>query len=788
MANIYKGSFVNTQVDYSDNSPNEQTIYLTITDLVDTTLPYGLNYWVDSSIGDNQQLMNVSWTSLPTGTDELIIGYRLEGAVDWTDITLTDPDLSGFYQWLVAFGSYELRFRVIIGATEEIYYDYPPTEIELEMADSPIVFQTVDNSEDKFTPIKSKSCTIRLLTNDTVNAMAFANGGDSQYKVQVAVNAEDAVIFTGWLSISDLGQTFQPDPNVLVLTATDGLGFLRDLPMSDDAGRFLTGPHPLIKYIAWSLQKTGLELDIWVQMNVLEENAIYDYIEYHFYNNIYLNAQTFEAEIGTLESCFSVLEKILGEFCELSQDKNRWFIKSIDEAGNSEFRIGRFNYNGIPIDYQTKTYLKLIGPTEDMAFMNDDARLSLQRPYKAVEQTYEYNYPIEIIENIAFDRGDLIDGTNPLEKTYKLDNWTVIQGVPGYYAAPTSQAYINRIFNANDYETDRYVVLTPKSSQSYSLNLQTYARSEAFYIQEKDKFSVSIDWRLPVNIGPGGNGNCDLMKAVLLGDDGSWWILGVPTVGSLEYAWYNTNNWTTNTGKAAISVDFDIDLTQWQSVNWEAPACPVDGKLYIWINQFNQLNTSNDDVDIWYANLRFDYIPYINGSYQNYTGQRHISEQSVDNRAVRSNTIFMTDSPKKEIKGAMLRAVGGSILYNASAIFESGNGVTLDGFQTPYFDLNQYIRITNTTNNNGTFRIIDINYSGVTNKTVLTFVEDTQSETATPLIEGYNYLLTDSFYDSIKYPGGGVPPEDIYPYGQHQNQAVWNQFNRVFTAFEAIGN
>lgn len=785
MANIYKGSFVNTQVDYSDNSPNEQTIYLTITDIVDTTLPYGLNYWVDSSVGDNQQLMNVSWTSLPSGTDELIIGYRLEGAVDWTDITLTNPDLSGFYQWLVTFGSYELRFRVIIGATEEIYYDYPPTEIELEMADTPSVFQTVDNSEDKFTPIKSKSCTIRLLTNDTVNAMAFANGGDSQYKVQVAVGAEDLVIFTGWLSISDLGQTFQPDPNVLVLTATDGLGFLRDLPMSDDAGRFLTGPHPLIKYIAWSLQKTGLELDIWVQMNVLEENAIYDYIEYHFYNNIYLNAQTFEAEIGTLESCFSVLEKILGEFCELSQDKNRWFIKSIDEAGNSEFRLGRFDYNGIPIDYQTKTYLKLIGPTEDMSFMNDDARLSLQRPYKAVEQTYEYNYPIEIIENIAFDRGDLIDGTNPLEKTYKLDNWTVIQGVPGYYAAPTSQAYINRIFNANDYETDRYVVLTPKSSQSYSLNLQTYARSEAFYIQEKDKFSVSIDWRLPVNIGPGGNGNCDLMKAVLLGDDGSWWILGVPTVGSLEYAWYNTSNWTTNTGKAAISVDFDIDLTQWQSVNWEAPSCPVDGRLYIWINQFNQLNTSNDDVDIWYANLRFDYIPYINGSYQSYTGQRHISEQSVDNKAVRANTIYMTDGPKKEIKGAMLRAVGGSILYNASAIFETGNGVTLDGFQTPYFDLNQYIRITNTTNNNGTFRIIDINYSGVTNKTVLTFVEDTQSETATPLIEGYNYLLTDSFYDSIKYPGGGVPPEDIYPYGQHQNQAVWNQFNRVFTAFEA---
>ncbi len=43
--------------------------------------------------------------------------------------------------------------------------------------------------------------------------MTFAGGGDTQYKVEVAVNSESDVIFTGWLSLSNLGQTFQPDPN-----------------------------------------------------------------------------------------------------------------------------------------------------------------------------------------------------------------------------------------------------------------------------------------------------------------------------------------------------------------------------------------------------------------------------------------------------------------------------------------------------------------------------------------------------------------------------------------------
>ena len=234
---------------------------VTITDIVSSNLPYGLNYWVDSSVGDNQQLMNVSWTALPSGIDELIIGYRLEGTTPWTELTLTNPDLSGFYQWLVTFGTYEIRFRIMIGVSEEIYYEYPPNDIELELADAPVTLQTVDNSEDKFTTVKSKSCTLRVFTKDNVNAITFANGGDNEYKVQIAVNDLTNVIYTGWLSISDLGQTFQPDPNVLVLTATDGIGFLRDIPLSDEDNRYLSGPHSLIDYISWCLQKTGLDLE-----------------------------------------------------------------------------------------------------------------------------------------------------------------------------------------------------------------------------------------------------------------------------------------------------------------------------------------------------------------------------------------------------------------------------------------------------------------------------------------------------------------------------------------------
>ncbi len=85
------------------------------------------------------------------------------------------------------------------------------------------------------------------------------------------------------------------------------------------------------------------------------------------------------------------------------------------------------------------------------------------------------------------------------------------------------------------------------------------------------------------------------------------------------------------------------------------------------------------------------------------------------------------------------------------AAFETGNGVTLDGFLTPIFNVDDYIRITNTTSNNGTFRIVATNYSFVTDKTVLELAEPTIFEVdATTTIESYRYLSGD-FHITTSY-------------------------------------
>lgn len=713
MANYYKGSFVNTQVDYTDNSPNEQTFFVTITDI-------------------------------------------------------TEDDGS---------------------------------EVTLEMADAPIVLQTVDNSEDKFTTIKSKSCTIRVFTNDIVNAMTFAGGGDTQYKVEVAVNTESDVIYSGWLSLSDLGQTFQPDPNVLQLIATDGIAFLQSVPLSDNEGRYLQGPHPLIKYIAWALQKTGLNLDIWVQMNLLEVSAIYDYPEYHFYNTVYLDAQTFEANVGELEDCYKVLDKILGEFCEISQQKNKWFIKSIDEANYAQFRICRFNSDGDPIDYITELYAKDIGADSQyytMAFMNDDARLSLQRPYKSVKHNYDYRFPEELVQNINFERGVEPYQPSPIlplsTETFTPQSWLLARAGDGtggawldLYKQPGAIGNIIKTYEYG-YEVDRYMKV--QHDDVAGTDFMHYVKSTPFYVKKGDRITVSVDVGQDVTL------NIINPVHVWLETPINYYTWQLDTTSLNAEGEPIVNQWVEKP-KPLTAAIADNPFTQMWRMQMQTVSAgdklpkyktisgtievPADGK--IWIRLCVNFNIF---APIYFSNLSINISSRVNGSYQTYTGQQHISEQDLDTLASREETVYMSDAPTISMKGSMLKTSLDTVFYTGNAIFDDSGNATFDGFLLPYMNLNDYIRIQNTALNNGKFRIVALSYSVTLNKTAISFDEPTFSEIDTNTqLESYKYDLTETFYDSIDWPGGGAPIQDQVPYGQHQNQAVWNQFNRVFSAFEA---
>lgn len=785
MGRIFRGIFTNTQVDYTDNSGNEQDIYVLIKEQK-SNLPYGLN--VEQIPSGTQLLLRFSWV-YQSSMSALELAYSPTGQDDWNTQTIGYPDATNHYDWLVDNGDYDFRFIVyLMDGSTETYYISAGYYVDIELADAPTVIRTIDNNEDKFTQIRSKAVELRLHTNSDINVMTFAGGGDNQYKVEIGINSESNIIYTGWLSISDLSQTFQPDPNVLVLTATDGLGFLQGLPLTDFSGNVPEYEHSLLTYIAWCLAKTGLQLDIAIEMNLLEKDATIGDLDDHFYKFVYLNALTFETNINEREDCYSVLQKILGEFCFISQQKNTWYIRSIDEIGNSTSKIAYFDYQGTAIEERTESdTLKYIGSdssTYDMAFMNDDAVLSLLRPYKFVKHTYNYEYPQELVCNLDFSRGDVItapDFSQPTSQgVYAPDCWILAAGNNGltgtwWDSLYQAGAYGHLIKDYEyGYEKDRYIKI-----QHYNVtgtDYVHYLKGRPFNVMQGDKITISVDVKFDADIASSNPVQVRLE----------------PLTGSKVYDWNysddsSVNAWVEkNKLPSALIADNPLSTVwrlqnakagEWKTISSEIEV-PKSGLVYIRL-----CTNSNLFVPYYFSNLNVTINSKINGSYQKYNGQYNLSEQDVDNKASREENVYITDAPKLEMKGCLLKKAGLLEKFSGTITWTNYSSFGITGYYNAIILKGMELVITGGTNA-GRYIVVNVEYNSTPNLTTVTLDKETTFEVVSGTISQQLYSFTEGFYSVLQYPAGPPDLADYLPYGQIQNQAVWNQFNRVFTTFE----
>lgn len=660
--------------------------------------------------------------------------------------------------------------------------------VEIDLADNPVTIRVVDNAEDKFTPIRSKSAEIRLHTSPNINIMTFGAGGDNQYKVQICMNYTGNVIFEGWLSISDLRQDFQPDPNILVLTATDGLGFLKDIPLTDYYGNNFKGPNRLADYIAGCLAKTGLDKTLIAEMNVKESTQSTDYLG-QFYHTMYVDAQTFASGINEFEDCFTVLEKILGEYCELSQQKDEWYIRAIDEFDWADSIQIRFNADGtIASQLPTVAYNKEIGSDMSLyqiGFMNDDTQVSLQRPCKFTRHIYNFNLPDEIPCNIDFSRGDFIanlpdetiDGKTYTAKSYTVDCWDPLWSNTSSDDYQASGIYIKKLFDEFGNEF------------AHSLNLDanatrfTFVMSDPIPVRAKDKFNLSLERRLSSDV-TGSGSFIDLHVQVrLYGNDGTFWTHDSGTSVDPAKAWVQcTSTFRTNQKYFAIEGDVVNDMTEAIGLfDGECAEIPVTGEIRILLYRSSLYGGTRDT---YFSNVQFDYIPWVNGSYLRYKAQEHKIEQSGDYKASRDKEVYISDGPSLIYRGCLQKVTGTSAIYTGSVQFNAGDSFQISGMQLIKFRIGMMITITGTTSNNIYARVTDLFYSTIVNATVITVNTTTVSETVSCTISKNLYGFTEGFYNAAVYPSG--PPDSSYikPFGQIQSEAVWNQFNRVFSIFE----
>jgi hypothetical protein len=529
----------------------------------------------------------------------------------------------------------------------------------------------IDNDKDKFKSVRGKQATLMFKPQTGITASTFSSGADDEWIVEAVVVSTGFFLFKGFLIMDDHQQSFLPVSHQydIELTATDNLGTLKEVPLTDDSGLYIRGYKKIIEVIAQCLRKTGLQLDIIVRDSWMEESQT---TFGPACNVTYLQMKTFEKDINEAVDCYTALEIIFGYRLSIKQYNGTWWVENIDEKTTNQAYLFRFDYTGTYVGQEPLAYyIEAIGKAEEIKLLNKDAVLSYTRPVKYSKLTYRYEFPREIIDNIDYSRGTFVSfDTGTLTATYSIADWTLKAGTIGTPATVTRSAYIKKTYSDinQTYEKSRHIVITTGTTSHW-------LESNPLPISQNDKFTVSVDFALPSNIS-GSTISYYGIGVLLIADDGTKWIYGSrPVVGDYKWTLYTGASVDDSRLIYAALNNNDTDETQWNNIGGDVPPAPVSGDLFIRLIAYN-------GNEIKYSNLQFNYDPYINGDYSKYGGHSFKIEQSGNYKANIDEVVQLGDSPKKLFKGAMFKLVAGK--YVLTGNWFAGGDLLRQGIVPPY--------------------------------------------------------------------------------------------------------
>ncbi len=560
--------------------------------------------------------------------------------------------------------------------------DEDPEIIDLQPGGEPARVSVIDTDENIFTVVLSQQLTLQFISSDSVDITTFIGGSSQRWGVHYYLATDDQTLFKGFLNIDDhsISEEFLFPPNVVTLTANDGLALLKDIPLVNADGNNPTGYHKISDYLSWVLRKTGLDLSLFAAFNIKSIDDVSDISTpnndpEHFFYVEYLEAKTFEDEIGTSVDNYKALEMILGFEARLFQFQGAWWIVRVDEVEDAQNGLyvtefdssGSFVSNLGSIDFR-----KYIAYEGDKQFLTA-ATVTASLARKSARLDYKYTPPAEVPCNTDFSRGTNEVVISSTEKHYDIECWTLYENRPPTTPSVNATAYLVKKFTTDGYEESRYAEISTCASSVEQLLI-----SEEIPVDAGDKFAFQVDVSYDGQIETGGsNYDYEIAQIWLYGDDGSYYTLhGGDTNTATVPEWVACTS-SFNTFQKFFHVLFNgnDDDTEWRTCTFmygPPPPCPKSGKIKIVLCHKYKVT----GFKIRFQNLQFDYIPKINGSYQKYSGQYHTTNQSGDYKAKIQEEVFISDSPKKLFKGALFEFDGSNyvlsgLFYNA-AVFPSG--------------------------------------------------------------------------------------------------------------------
>lgn len=518
--------------------------------------------------------------------------------------------------------------------------DWAGGVVELKGTDRPIVIKYIDNEETKYPSIQASFCTISFVS-DNFDLESIISNDDKKYRV--GIYREGALVWRGYLSTDDCQEEYSDGNRPFVLTAVDGLSFLKEETYkfrTGETGKDAYEKRVLLDVLADCLHYTYTELDIYIQCNVYE-SSMTDTGTFNPFDQCKVHTKLFLYTQSGPQNMYEVLEVLMECFeCTLFQQGGIWIVRRKPDSFDNQSDTNKLY--AWP-DLTSTDVLKRWETDKDLYFTPINARhiRTFIKPTSNSVITHNYLIP-EIPINNDLSDGERWPDNDPVDgRAYRIDFWSYENGNANAPNVLADQAYRVEILDANDNITENYIIL-PNDDDTNTLRL---VNRDGLEVDAGDEVEVSFETRLSADVSGTATGSA--LRIRLIGDSGQHYTYD----GITDDQWETTTD--TGPGQIAANANYASgdDKTVWQALNVRTEPFPESGRLEIWLEQWDP----NDNRDVYNRNIVITPYLFKDVDTVRFKGEQSTTSLNITSRNKNEKTIRLGDSPKRVIASALWR-------------------------------------------------------------------------------------------------------------------------------------
>lgn len=543
---------------------------------------------------------------------------------------------------------YRIEFESREGQNCVVRFDFASfsgSSTTLIGADSPFVLGEYNTDENWFKPTRPLEATINILTNVSGVAMEdFLVDDDAGITVYFDFGAWGNY-WIGWVLQDNFQEVWQDTYHVLTIKASDGIGKLADVPLTDNSGNELIGsftPYQLIQYAMYKTPQTFINSRI---INNLFNTSMTSTANNMPLDQCYLEVKTFQKQVAEYDDSLTTLNKINTSFNQtVFFYKNRWHIIRLEElyastltnlVGFTNSLAGRTSFS--------KRFDAEVSATSPIKQISAEMLRYIVRKTKKDTINFNYNQFNEVLCNESFSRGASTSITPGL-KQYILSQWLRETGLIGSPTNQTSGFGRNEEFDANGQLTDNYAYCDVDTTN------ETWLRSCSVNVLQKEVMNIEFDHRYTIGFA---TANSTTTVAIIM-------LYGVTNNYTMDQFgnWVMSNaSWTTFIKRLQLtynSTPSNLVPTDYQTLNVTSKQIPEAGYINVLLFGPNPIFTSDR---MRFRGLKFNISTPFNGyNDETITGIQSIFTKTLDIRNEFEDEIFADDAFSRIYKGTLLRS------------------------------------------------------------------------------------------------------------------------------------